>query len=92
MEKLLTRLVKVARKAYKTDLALQQLGYDETPYFDIYGEILDGIYELLGEKTDTLEESYTYQFVIFNDYLPPEQAAKELMKEYRIKQNRPAQS
>ena len=59
----LGRLVLTARKAKKNDDALMQLGYQDTPYFDIYGQIADAIYSLVGEETRRFDESATYDAI-----------------------------
>lgn len=55
----LTRMVKAGRLALTMDKGLRSLGYDETPYFDIYGNIADAVYFLLGEETETFSASVT---------------------------------
>ena len=60
MEKMLKHLVKTTRIAYRMDEELRNLGYGDTPYWNIYCEMTDAIYEWVGEKTQTFDESITY--------------------------------
>jgi len=61
MKEALTRMVKIAMKCNELDKLHTALGYDNTPYFDIYGDAVDAIYFMIGEHTATLEESATYR-------------------------------
>lgn len=56
----LTHLVRAGRDALHMEETLKQLGYKETPYFNLYGEISSAIYSLLNEDTETFDESMTY--------------------------------
>lgn len=56
-------------------------GIDDSPMFDVWGDILDGIYALLGEHTDTIEESVTYT-VMTAPYLNNERRTEMLWAEY----------
>ena len=40
--------------------AMDALGYENTPYHALFFNITDAIYDLLGERTETFEESCTY--------------------------------
>ena len=62
------KMVDVAITARDLDNAMQSAGFDETPYTEIYGGIADAIYSLLGEKTDTFEESVTYDVLSSKKY------------------------
>lgn len=66
MEKALTRLVQVARKTYCLSEQMDAMGYRDTPFHDIFGEVADIIYDLLGEETDTFDESVTYRALYEN--------------------------
>lgn len=81
MKEALERLVRAARTAKKTDDALRTVGYDNTPYFDIFGDIVDGIYELLEENTGTLDESITYESII-DPNMTNAESAERLESEY----------
>ena len=59
----LEKIVTAGRTARKTNDALRELGYPDTPYFHIYGHIIDALYLLLGEKTDTLDQSITFRIM-----------------------------
>ena len=60
LKTVLLHLVKAGRDAMHIEKTLKDIGYNETPYFNLYGEICDAIYALLDEKTDTFDESETY--------------------------------
>ncbi len=53
-------LVKAHRIAKDTDEKLREIGYGETLYDDIAGHIADGIYFMLGEHTETFDQSVTF--------------------------------
>lgn len=53
-------LVKAHRIAKDTDEKLWEIGYRETLYDDIAGHIADGIYFMLGEHTETFDQSVTF--------------------------------
>jgi len=59
--KVLAHLVKAGRDALHLENVLTELGYKETPYYAMYGEITDAIYCLLNEETDTFDESATHK-------------------------------
>ena len=61
IREILRKMVTAGRTAYMCHTSMQDIGYDNTPYFDIYGEIADAIYVLIGENTQTYHESITYQ-------------------------------
>ena len=77
----MVRLVRAGRKANELDESLMDLGYTSTPYSDIYGDIADAIYFMLGEKTETLDQSITYQ-AITDDSLTDGQCAEKLLSAY----------
>lgn len=81
MKEALAKLVKAARTAKRADDALRNVGYTDTPYFDIYGDIVDGIYAMLGEKTNTLEESVTYT-ALSNPDMADDECADALVAKY----------
>ena len=56
----LMRLVRTCEMEEKLDCAMQQAGYTNNPHFDAWGEICDAICCLMGEKSDTLEETAVY--------------------------------
>lgn len=73
----LTHLIRAGRDALHLEKTLTDIGYKETPYFNLYGEITDAIYALLDEQTDTIEESKAYA-AIHDIYTPDEICAEEL--------------
>ena len=73
----LTHLIKAGRDALHMEESLKKLGYAETPYYDLYGEISEAIYCILGEDTDTFDESSTYA-AIHDYFLTDEQCAEDL--------------
>lgn len=52
VKNVLSHLACAGRKAYLLDREMHNLGYDNTPYFDIFGGIADAVYVILGEKCD----------------------------------------
>lgn len=61
--KTLENIISACRTAKDSDDALRSVGYIETPYFKIYGHIMDALYDLLGENTETFDESITYRIM-----------------------------
>lgn len=57
------KIVSAGITAKKADDALKDLGYTDTPYFQIYGNIADAVYAMLGETTETYEQSITYKIM-----------------------------
>ena len=81
-KRVLTHLVKAARDAIHMERVLKEIGYKETPYFGLYGEIADAMYCLIGEETETFTESETHN-AINDTYTPDEECAERLMDIYR---------
>jgi len=75
--KVLTHLIRAGRDAIHLEKTLTDIGYKETPYFTLYGEITDAIYGILDEHTDTIEESKAYS-AVHDIYTPDEICAEEL--------------
>ena len=73
----LTHLIRAGRDALHLENTLTDIGYTETPYFNLYGEITDAIYGILDEDTDTVEESRAYA-AIHDPFTPDEICAEEL--------------
>ena len=67
----LTHLIRAGRDALHLEKTLTDLGYKETPYYNLYGEITDALYAMLDERTDTVEESKAYA-AIHDIYTPDE--------------------
>lgn len=76
-KKVLTHLIKAGRDALHLENTLSSIGYKETPYFNLHGEITDAIYTMLGEDTDSLEESMTYA-AMTDIFTSDEQCAEQL--------------
>ena len=77
----LTLMVRAAREAQKFDSMLSANGYDNNPYFKIYGDIVDAVYAFLGEDTTSLDESVTGMVMSSND-LTEEQCVEILLNKY----------
>lgn len=73
----LTNLIRAGRDAIHLENTLTDIGYKETPYFNLCGDITDAIYEILDERTDTIEESKAYA-AIHDPFTPDEICAEEL--------------
>ena len=73
----LTHLIKAGRDALHMEQSLKKLGYAETPYYDLYGEISEAIYCILGENSDTFDQSATYA-AIHDYFMTDEQCAEYL--------------
>ena len=73
----LTHLIRAGRDALHLEKTLTEIGYKETPYFNLYGDITDAIYGILNEHTDTIEESKAYA-AIHDPFTPDEICAEEL--------------
>ena len=73
----LTHLIRAGRDAIHLEKTLSGVGYNETPYFNLYGDIIDAIYGILDEHTDTIEESMAYA-AIHDPFTPDEICAEEL--------------
>ena len=76
-KKVLLHLIRAGRDAIHLEQTLNNIGYKETPFFNIYGEIADAVYEMLGEKTDSFDESMTYA-AMHDIYTSDEQCAERL--------------
>lgn len=76
-KRVLTHLVKAGRDALHLEATLKSIGYEGTPYFDLYGEIADAVYEMLGEETETIDESITYA-AMHDIYTSDEMCAERL--------------
>lgn len=74
-KKILTHLIRAGRNAQNMENILHSFGYKETPYFDLYGDIAEAIYALLGEQTDSFDESVTY--AIMNDPITSDEDCAE---------------
>ena len=59
----MTNLIRAERTAEKMAQALQEAGVQSDEYMGYYGAIVDLLYELLGEHTNSVEESFTYDLL-----------------------------
>lgn len=84
----LLREVDVCREMLKLHDAFASCGYPENPYWDNFSTAADGIYKLIGEHTETFEESITY-LVLTAPYLTNKRRAEMLYAEYQ--KNNPVQ-
>ena len=78
-KKVLTHLIRAGRDALHLEQTLNSIGYKETPYFNLYGEIADAIYCMLDEDTESFDESVTHA-AIHDPLTSDELAAEELAK------------
>lgn len=83
----LERMVCSARKAFAIDKRLMELGYRDTPYFEIYGEIADAIYYMLNEQTDTFDKSVAYR-TLHDKSMTDLQCAEKLFAVFKAQQNK----
>jgi len=78
----LSRLVKAAMRAKAMQEHYLKVGVDDQPWFEIWGDILDGIYALIGEHTETFEESVT-SITMSAPIISQERRTKILFAEYK---------
>lgn len=87
METTLLRMLRAAERTRQMDEDLVKHGYSNSPYADIFGDIADAIYYLIGEQKNRFEDSMTY-IMLHTDAITDECKVSLLMNEYR--KNRPA--
>ena len=73
--KVLAHLIHAGRDALHLENILTGLGYKETPYFNLYSEIADAIYCMLGEDTESFDKSVTH--AVMSDPLTSDEVAAE---------------
>ena len=78
----LLREVDVCREMLKLHDAMASCGYLENPYWDTFSTSADAIYKLIGEHTETFEESITY-LVLTAPYLTNQRRTEMLYAEYQ---------
>lgn len=78
---ILESLIYAGRKAYQLNTGMCNLGYDNTPYLDIYSGIADAIYIILGE-TCNFEDSTTAAFLA-DQNMQDGQCAESLFSIYK---------
>ena len=84
----LLRMVRAAMKAKKMQENYLRIGIDYQPWFEIWGDVLDAIYYLIGEHTMTFDESVTC-ITMNAPILSEERRAEMLYAEYE--KNHPVQ-
>lgn len=77
VQAVLSRLVKTARNTFFISEHMRTLGYDDNPYFSIYGNIVDVICEIIGDASDDVEDSVTYA-VLHDTNLSDDQCVSRL--------------
>lgn len=87
MEKTLARMLRAAEKARVMDESVVEHGYSSNPYGDIFGDIADAIYFLIGERKNRFEDSLTY-ILLHSNAITNKCKVKLLIAEYE--KNRPA--
>ena len=78
-KKVLTHLIRAGRDALNMENVLNSFGYKETPYFNLYGEIADAIYLMIGEEVDPFDQSVTH--TVMHDPVTSDEAAAEHLAE-----------
>lgn len=82
VRKSLERLVRTATKVLYIAEQMQTIGFSSSNYDDVAGDIADAIYHLIGEKTDTYEQSVTYRVLHEYTFLDETFRVSMLMDEY----------
>ena len=82
IEKALKLLVKLARLEFEKSRLYERSGMADDTYFDTFGYLADIIYFIVGEKTDSFDESVTYS-AMHDDAIYNEQRVEMLMEEYQ---------
>lgn len=77
----LIRMVKTARTAIRVSEQLSAAGHPFALYDEIYGDIADAIYYLIGENAATFSDSATYR-ILNEDVYSDMHCARLLMLEY----------
>ena len=77
----LRSMLKTAVFAKKKDDELTDIGFADTPMFEVYGYAADAIYYLIGEHTQSFDESVTYD-VLNHPGLTPDEMFNILAEEY----------
>lgn len=84
----LLRLVNAGLATKDMQEAYLKVRLDDNKLFDIYGSILDAIYKLIGEHTETFEESVTF-LTMTAPMLTHERRAEMLYSEYKKNHSMP---
>jgi hypothetical protein len=80
-------LVKAWRTANHMNCESSLIGFDNTPYTEISGNISGAIYLMLGENTQTFDESFTYA-ALYGD-APDEECTNLLFAEFERRSPEP---
>jgi len=75
-------LVNLAMKSKKLSDQMNELGYPDNPYWDFYCEAAEALYDLVGESTDTFEESLAF-LVLQSTTITEEQRINVLLYHYK---------
>lgn len=78
----LLRMVRAGKKINKMKDAFLDVGLNDVPLADAYGDICDAIYYIVGEHTNEYKESVTY-ITMAAPILSDERRTEMLMSEYR---------
>lgn len=78
----LLRMVRAGRKAERMLDAYLEVGLNENTINEVYGHILDAIYNLIGEHTNDIESSVTH-LAMTTPLLTDDRRVEILMAEYR---------
>ena len=84
----LLRMVRAARDSKRLQEAFLDVGLKDNMIFNIYGDIAEAIYKLIGEHTESIEESVT-NLVLTTPLLTEDRRVEMLIAEY--KKNHPVQ-
>ena len=63
IESILECLVRIAMKSLYISDQMSLLGFTDNPYFSIFGNAADAIYNLIGEHADPFDDSVTYRTI-----------------------------
>ena len=82
IKRTLTWLIRAASKAMRMDQGLTDDGYPTNPYGDIFNDLSDAIYHLIGECSHHFEDSLTY-IVLHTDAITDDSKVQLLLNVYR---------
>lgn len=78
----LLREVEAGRNLFNLHQAMDACGFADNPFWDNYAIVADGIYDLIGEHTETFEESVTH-LALTAPFLTNERRTEMLYAEYK---------
>jgi len=78
----LLRMARAGKMALELDEKMADCGFGSSPFGLLYGEISDAIYHLIGEHTETFNDSVTYT-VLHAPFLYDERRAEMLYGVYK---------